>query len=268
MKKFLKRTLSFLIILLLCLNSFIAFSHPGSLDSNSGHWDRQNGTYHYHKGTHTESSSVSEPGWFYFFVFLIIAVAILMRTYFHLPYYHIDSFKSKMIEFQNYQNDLHKLTPILNSDPDALRPDAYVIGSDNLPKERDCSSGWGKTFTLYRTPHGSKLHAKPDCYSFMVPVNIGNYIRNQPLSKLLCQKCTQNYVIPNLSWYIHCLDYHRALSRSSYIEKQCIFLRRDIKHLYKKCNSINSKLLMLFSAKTKKALKDANTEYNHIVKDL
>lgn len=34
-------------------------AHPGRLDANGGHWDRKNGTYHYHDGSSRNSSSNS-----------------------------------------------------------------------------------------------------------------------------------------------------------------------------------------------------------------
>jgi hypothetical protein len=36
-------------IVLLLVGTTILFSHSGGLDSSGGHWDRKNGTYHYHR---------------------------------------------------------------------------------------------------------------------------------------------------------------------------------------------------------------------------
>ena len=46
-KNFLCRILIFFILAFLCA-SFCILAHPGYTDSNGGHWDRKNGTYHYH----------------------------------------------------------------------------------------------------------------------------------------------------------------------------------------------------------------------------
>lgn len=35
---------------LFILVSLLAFSHPGRTDASGGHYDRKNGTYHYHHG--------------------------------------------------------------------------------------------------------------------------------------------------------------------------------------------------------------------------
>lgn len=38
------------------------YAHPGRTDSNGGHWDRKNGTYHYHNGGYSSSGSNSYNG--------------------------------------------------------------------------------------------------------------------------------------------------------------------------------------------------------------
>lgn len=48
--------------IILCLILFFLLAipcsaHPGSLDSNGGHWNHSTGEYHYHSGTHTPGSS-------------------------------------------------------------------------------------------------------------------------------------------------------------------------------------------------------------------
>lgn len=45
-----KRKLFVFVCAVLFLTSILALAHPGSLDDNGGHWDRKNGTYHYHFG--------------------------------------------------------------------------------------------------------------------------------------------------------------------------------------------------------------------------
>ena len=44
-----------LLISLVCIAS--VFAHPGRTDSNGGHWDRKNGTYHFHTGEYAGRSS-------------------------------------------------------------------------------------------------------------------------------------------------------------------------------------------------------------------
>ncbi len=52
-----KRFFSLLLIIL--ITTLPVLAHPGRLDSNGGHWDRKNGTYHYHSGTHSSGNSNS-----------------------------------------------------------------------------------------------------------------------------------------------------------------------------------------------------------------
>lgn len=56
MKRIWKPILLFLLILLLTIP---ASAHPGRTDSNGGHWDRSNGTYHYHTGEYAGRSQTS-----------------------------------------------------------------------------------------------------------------------------------------------------------------------------------------------------------------
>lgn len=45
------------LIVLCILSSISVFAHPGRTDQNGGHWDRKNGTYHFHSGEHAGKSS-------------------------------------------------------------------------------------------------------------------------------------------------------------------------------------------------------------------
>ena len=53
MKKFLL-LLNVIIVLIVSVSA-----HPGRTDANGGHWDRKNGTYHYHTGEYAGRSSSS-----------------------------------------------------------------------------------------------------------------------------------------------------------------------------------------------------------------
>lgn len=48
-------------MIVLSLLAISVFAHSGSLDENGGHWDRTNGTYHFHDGTNTSASDSSDP---------------------------------------------------------------------------------------------------------------------------------------------------------------------------------------------------------------
>ena len=46
-----------ILFLLLLLFTVTVSSHPGRTDSNGGHWNRQEGTYHYHSGEYADRNS-------------------------------------------------------------------------------------------------------------------------------------------------------------------------------------------------------------------
>lgn len=54
-----KRVLLIISIIILSFIPLIAYAHPGSLDSNGGHYNRSTGEYHYHEGLHTSGDSSS-----------------------------------------------------------------------------------------------------------------------------------------------------------------------------------------------------------------
>lgn len=45
-----KKFVSILLLVCLILSAITVFAHPGDTDSDGGHYDRQNGGYHYHHG--------------------------------------------------------------------------------------------------------------------------------------------------------------------------------------------------------------------------
>ena len=45
-----KPLILFLCILVLCILPFSVYAHPGRTNSDGGHWDYENGDYHYHHG--------------------------------------------------------------------------------------------------------------------------------------------------------------------------------------------------------------------------
>lgn len=51
MKKFNRKFVSIIISLIMIIGTVNTIAHPGRTDSNGGHWDRKNGTYHFHDGS-------------------------------------------------------------------------------------------------------------------------------------------------------------------------------------------------------------------------
>lgn len=334
----------------LCLISVISvFAHPGRTDQNGGHWDRENGTYHFHTGEYAgrggggssdseyipfvppydpptenpyRNSSANLDADFgvidilgmiisamvciwviFLFVefdfeqnngcFTIAIVAILLIyaigyliekqtiwffclvlvvvTVIFLVFKSKKTYMNAITDINNYNNLLYRLKHCLeeliqiNNQIERYKiihiPNMYKIGSDNLPKEKNSVSNWGKTFTLYKTKSGKKLHAKYNCCSATEPLHIYCCRNYRNFSELFCKKCTDNYVIPDLSWYDDYLKHEKAKKQQKNIEKNCDKMWEEIRNLYKKCNSIKTKIFIMFSKRDKQALQKANEKY-------
>lgn len=61
-----KKKFLILIAVLLTLYPTITTAHPGRLDSNGGHHDYKNGTYHYHSGENTSGGSSNSDSSYYY----------------------------------------------------------------------------------------------------------------------------------------------------------------------------------------------------------
>lgn len=299
------------------ISVFSVFAHPGSLDSNGGHWDRKNGTYHFHEGKNTGGSSSSssktykyepftppyEPptnnpyrenkkevkentskklsvgdvilsivllpfilGLFYLF-FELIFVELLYWSLLekHLPRYKINLLNEKINKFQQKQDEIFEInTKIFNLNAKYKIPDLYEIGNDNLPRDKNRTSKWGQTFTLYKTNQGAKLHVKYNCCSAVNPTHVYWHQNYTDFFKLLCKKCAKGYKPPDMSWYKCYLEYERAKEKRKNIETNYKKLHEEIETLHKKCNSLSIKMLIIFSRKNKKALQDTNKKYNEL----
>lgn len=183
----------------------------------------------------------------------------------HLPRYKIQSFIDKIREFQACQNDIIKAdAKILDITSTLQIPDLFEIGNDNLPKDKECISDWGSTFTLYKTDTGTKLHTKYKCCSAVNPVHIYWYHNHYDNPTFLCKKCANNYLIPDMTWYEYYLELEHIKEKQKNIENNIKKLQEEIETWHKKCNSIRNKMLLIFCNKNKKALQEANKKYEEI----
>lgn len=335
------------------ISVFSVFAHPGSLDSNGGHWDRKNGTYHFHEGKNTGGSSSSssktykyepftppyEPptnnpyrietessddesdikeiisslltilicagigisfiyydvsendGCFTFglasivityligyllnkhplwaiigIVTLILFVCLSIRIIkqYSIIETNINNYQKCFINLQNCIDDFVKLENKTKKQACVRMPDLYEIGNDNLPRDKNRTSKWGQTFTLYKTNQGTKLHVKYNCCSAVNPTHVYWHQNYTDFFKLLCKKCAKGYKPPDMSWYKCYLEYERAKEKRKNIETNYKKLHEEIETLHKKCNSLSIKMLIIFSRKNKKALQDTNKKYNEL----
>lgn len=295
------------------------FAHPGSLDSNGGHWDRKSGTYHFHKGTNTGGSSSSNSNTYAYepftppyepptdnpykkdnsssksdsasndFVEIIGYVVITMLILIfgvpivvylclfiyevflehHTPKYKIMCLTDKIFEYQNQHREVLSIcVKLLFLSTEVKIPDAYEIGADGLPRDKNRNSKWGESFTMYKTPNGKKLHKKYNCSSATTPVHIEWYRSYRDFSDYPCHKCARAYTLPDLSWYEEYRECQKLEESQKYKESKCQDLRKEIETLHQKCNSTTTKMLIVFSKKSRSALREANALYDKMQSEL
>ena len=303
-----KRLLLFLILITLLIVS--ASAHSGRTDANGGHWDRKNGTYHYHSGPHAGQSSsssstyvppatikptptrtpaptptptpiVSEtpepdsennPSLFETLFVFIFSGGFLLVPFFIFVLYSIwlyiyspfDDYIYCAERLKDGIKEMFRLKRLVSSDAKPQIPEAYEIGPDNLPKDKG-SSGWGDTFTLYYTRHGSKLHSKLGCCGASIPKHIYACIKSV-FKYSLCSKCCKSYKIPDMKWYQDYLEYNNSSEKLSDLMRLLVRERTKYFALYKKCNSKFYKFLLLFNKSTRSAVLTANELHSKLVK--
>lgn len=307
MKK-LRKTLP-LIGIILILFSSVCFSHPGRTDENGGHWDRKEGTYHFHTGEYkgrslSGGSSKSEyipftppydpptenpyrnnyeedadensdedntKATFPFIIFIFPAIGLiyflieLFCSCFNKPKTDIEKFSNLFCKLDNYTEELLQKEKQREACYAIFIPFLYEIGKDNLPREKECTSHWGKTFTLYKAYNGIKLHAKFNCCNANMPVHI-YYYKKYYKALNMCRKCAKKYVVPDMSWYDDCLEYEKLKAECQRIKNNCKDMYKEINALYKKCNSRKTRFLIMFSKKNKELLTEANKKYSKLTK--
>ncbi len=292
----------------------LSFSHPGSLDSNGGHWNRKTGEYHFHEGLNTDSNSNNSSKYEYepftppytpptnnpyrsakqveeddkadssaantiastvviVFLFLPFSISLIKylilliyEEYLHkfFPKYNIEKFRQSLHDFIAYRDNIYECENVCRTiEKDLKTPDEYEIGTDNLPKEKG-ANGWGKTFTVYRTMSGSKIHIKCGCCGAKIKLNIYSFRNATNISSLLCRKCSNKYILPNMNWcgeYLHFLDLKKQYD-ARYKNFSKLYL--DIYYYYKKCNSKYFSFILLFYPQNKNKLDDLNAEFKKI----
>ena len=183
----------------------------------------------------------------------------------HLPRYKINIFDDKINQFYQCRSSLVGVCANISDLTLQLQiPDSYEVGKDNLPKDKDCVSDWGKTFTLYRTDSGLKLHAKYNCCSATKPIHIYYYCGRRNITDSFCNRCARSYAIPDMSWYEVYLELEQAQKIKQNTEHSAQQLRKEVDGWHKKCNSLKTKTVIMFSRRDKKALQKANEKYSDI----
>ena len=176
---------------------------------------------------------------------------------------------NKIHEFQHFQTEIAETNiKIYGLESQLHVPDIYEFAEDNLPKDKQCNSNWGTSFTLYKSKTGNKLHSKYKCCSAVKPTHIYWYWKNGSLPNSLCVKCSSNYIVPDMSWYENSLQYNQAKLKKRRLKSQCQQLCDEIEKLHKKCNYVGRRWVVIFNNESKNTLYEANRKYNEFKNEI
>lgn len=193
---------------------------------------------------------------------------VIIKTYKFIkqlpPKSKLDTFNVNLIKIKNCISSSKEIREELyKSNKNLHIPDKYIIGEDNLPKEKNAYK-WGKTFTLYITKKGNKLHSEYGCCSAFIPQHIYSYCNQQKFSYFLCQRCSKNYIPPDMTWYENFLHNEKLKTKYETLAQEKEKLRRESIALYKKCNSLFMDFLLLFSKKNKEYRAKLNSDFKQL----
>lgn len=181
-----------------------------------------------------------------------------------LPKHKLQRYEDSIIALESHYTKLREAQLYVKSFSMDKIPTNYEIGHDGLPKEKK-SNSWGKTFTLYRSKSGNKIHAKRGCSSAYLPVNCCTLMNlKYDISKILCQRCGKGYVLPDLTWY---KNYKKYISQKEMLQNRKTKeaeLKQAISRQHKKCNSFLTRLHIIFSKKHQHKLIKLNEKSNQI----
>lgn len=283
-----------LLLIISLVFSVSSYAHPGRTDAYGGHWDRRNGTYHFHTGEYagrTQSDTSKNhftptrklpesydtydlTDWLIAVIIFAVSIFIILKVFVYgfflkkyLPKYSLDMFSEKISTYLQYRKEYSELTIKANELRKKIQiPAEYEIGKDNLPKEKG-TDGWGKTFTVYTSYSGNKIHTSCGCYNAYKAKHICSFYPYHGFSARLCSKCSSYYRMPNLSWYGMCLKYQKYIKELKQIREEVPLLRLDLEKFRKRCNSNFFKFLFCFSPNNKKVLSGLNVRYEELKLD-
>ena len=183
----------------------------------------------------------------------------------NMPKYKIKLLNEKLNEFQNLKNRFDKTyTKLYDLKSGFKIPASYEIGKDHLPKEKNISSGWGHSFTVYTSYRGRKLHSKLGCCSAWYKSNICEHRYCYSNPNFMCKICTKDFVLPDLSWYDKYLKITELKYELQSIARNAKELQAEISDLYKRCNPMKSRIFIMFGRKHEKALQEVNKKFENL----
>lgn len=221
-----------LVVFLLTFNTDYAYSHSGRTDANGGHHRTATGTYHFHHGypehyhdngfcpyafdDKTGSSSGgasissnggsrndSGNGLSYFILLSLVLVYIysaIKQKRDIREKERVD--REKAIKYTEEQNYYRSLYEGKSASEIAKVPNNIRFGDDDLPISIDDSGlPWGKEFTVYYAPQGSRYHRKLRCSKANRSIHIYKIgERKSPCSKCVNSEFKRKY-LDSYKWY-------------------------------------------------------------------
>lgn len=194
---------------------------------------------------------------FYFSPFIVsifMVICDFIRE--HLPKHNLGEYEKVLNAVSSIKQEVSELQALTKASPVQI-PEGFEIGSDNLPKEKG-SASWGKTFTLYTSYNGKKLHSKYRCNNAVLRKHV--YKLGRIHNENLCKICAWGYNVPDLSWYDAYLKQQSSNETLKNKQRNLQSFFEELTKYYKKCNKGFLKFLIQLSRKNTQKLNELNSE--------
>ena len=168
-------------------------------------------------------------------------------------------YKNDFIDLKTFEDEVKKAKAEIEETDCVQIPGPYEIGEDGYPKIRN-SDDWGDEFSVYVNFGGSCFHKTYRCSN----ATIKKHIYSCQKYLYPCSKCCKKYTIPDLAWYDIYLSYEEAKRRHEKMKQNIEETKNELAVLHKNCNTLRAKIFITFSRKNKKALQEANKNYEEL----
>lgn len=184
------------------------------------------------------------------------------------PNYNLKNYKQTLDSTTNCLSDIQYSKKIINDFNNMIIPDRFEIGSDNLPKDKG-ETGWGRTFTVYKTKYGLKLHADYGCCKATIKCHIFKAYELSPDPyDSLCKICAWHYCFPDTGWIISAKDYYKAANNLTTRQNELHLLLQKLLFYSNRCNRKYMKFLLFFNKDLRNQLKDLNILRSNLYQSL
>lgn len=229
----------FAVLLSLTVLFSSAFAHPGSLDENGGHYDRQNGGYHYHSGENQGNNPTGQltgewvgrktsptdggdplpaPA------FVVAALVGLFAVAAKISSSIRDKKESEEREEQARVDRQKRRNYYLTHDIRSISgmPEYAVVGPDGVPRNKTIGDEetYGAPFDVYISPNGYTYHRRGCKHAQMVANAITDSTKYRLKERRPCMYCLPD-PLPDGKWYrdyLSCINECKQLEVTPIIE--------------------------------------------------